>query len=46
MNLNSLTKELFEHLMIEIKKDKYKDNIRTYILDPSVCYILDKFIPI
>ena len=45
MNFNNLTKEILDDLFIEIKKKKYTDILKTYILEPSTCYLIDKFYP-
>jgi hypothetical protein len=45
MNFNKLTKEIIDNVFIEIKKEKYGKILKTYILEPSTCYIIDKCYP-
>lgn len=45
MNFNSLTNEILDNIIIELKKDKYTEILKTYFLEPSTCYIIDKFYP-
>ena len=46
MNLKTLLKnEILDNIINEIKKPKYKDKINTYLLEPSICYILNKIYP-
>lgn len=46
MNLrNKLTSELVEHLINEIKKEKNKIRIKNYLIEPTICYIINKIYP-
>ena len=42
---SSITNEILDYIILEIKKDKYKDKIKTYLLEPSICYIINKIYP-
>jgi hypothetical protein len=42
---DKLTSNLFETIIRECKKPDNQNKLKTYILDPSICYILDKIYP-
>lgn len=42
---NKLLKEFINHIILEIKKEKNKERIKTYLLEPCICYIIDKIYP-
>ena len=45
MDLNSITNEILDNVILELKKDKYTEILKTYFLEPSTCYIINKFYP-
>lgn len=45
MKLSSLTNEIIENIIAEANKPEVKDKIKSYLLEPSICYIIDKLYP-
>ena len=45
MNFNNITNEILDNVFKEIKKKKYIDILKTYVLEPSTCYLINKFYP-
>ncbi len=43
--INKITTNVFEIILKEIKKTENQTKIKTFILDPAICYILDKIYP-
>ena len=43
--LDKLTSNIFDTILRECKKQDNQLKIKTYVLDPAVCYILDKIYP-
>ncbi len=42
---DKLTSNVFDTILRECKKTENQTKIKTYVLDPAVCYILDKIYP-
>ena len=45
MVIKKLTAELIDKIIIEFKKEENKNKINTYIIDPTIYYILDRLYP-
>jgi hypothetical protein len=45
MSLNELTNEIIENIINETNKPEVKDKIKSYLLEPCICYIIDKLYP-
>jgi hypothetical protein len=43
--LGELTNEIIQKIIFELKKDENQEQLKTYILDPTICYILDRLYP-
>lgn len=43
--LGKFTNELIEKLIFEFKKDENQEQLKTHIIDPTICYILDRLYP-
>lgn len=43
--LGPFTQELIEKLVFEFKREKNQEQIKTYIVDPIICYVLDRLYP-
>lgn len=43
--INKLVKNTIDSILLEIKKEENQELLKTYVLDTSVCYILDKLFP-
>ena len=42
---DKLSASIFNYCMKEIKKPENQEKMKTFILDPTICYILDKVYP-
>lgn len=40
-----LTNEILEHLIFEFKKEDNQEQLKTHVIDPIICYILDRMYP-
>lgn len=40
-----ITNELIDNLIFEFKKEKNQTQLKTHIIDPIICYILDRLYP-
>ena len=45
MTMKTLVNEVLENCILELRKDTYREQFKTYLLDPSICYILDRLYP-
>ena len=43
--IGKLTNEILEKIIFELKKDENQEQLKTYIIDPIICYILDRLYP-
>ncbi len=43
--LGKFTNELIQKLILEFKKDENQEQLKTHIIDPIICYILDRLYP-
>lgn len=43
--IGKITNEIIQIVLEECKKDENKQQIKTYIIDPLICYILDRLYP-
>ncbi len=43
--IGKLTDELIEKFIFELKKDENQEKIRNSILNPAICYVLEKMYP-
>ena len=43
--INDITEELFDSIYNHIIQKKTQDKIKTNILDPTICYMLDRLYP-
>ena len=43
--IEALTNEILDKIVSEIKKNKNQEKIKTYIVDPSISYCLDRLYP-
>lgn len=43
--MKTLVNQVLEKCILELRKDTYKEQIKTYLIDPSICYILDRLYP-
>lgn len=43
--INKLVKNTIDSILAEIQKEENQDILKIYVLDTSVCYILDKLFP-
>jgi len=43
--LGKFTNELMHKLIFEFKKDENQEQLKTHIIDPIICYILDRLYP-
>lgn len=43
--LGKFTNELMEKIIFEFKKEENQEQLKTHIIDPTICYILDRLYP-
>ena len=43
--INKFTTEILDKVVMEIKKDENQIKIKTYMVDPVICYIMDRLYP-
>jgi hypothetical protein len=43
--LGKVTNELIEKLIFEFQKEDNQDKLKSHIIDPVICYILDRLYP-
>lgn len=43
--IGKLTNDIIHIVLEECKKEDNKEQIKTYIIDPLICYILDRIYP-
>ena len=43
--LGKLTSEIIQKIVFELKKEENQEQLKTYIIDPIICYILDRLYP-
>lgn len=43
--LGKFTNELIENFIFEFKKEDNQQQLKTHIIDPIICYILDRLYP-
>jgi len=43
--LGKITNDLIDNLIFEFKKEKNQTQLKTHIIDPIICYILDRLYP-
>ncbi len=43
--MNKIVNEILDYFILEIKKDENKEKIKIYLVDPTICYILDRLYP-
>lgn len=43
--LGKLTRELIETIIFEFKKNENQEQLKVHIIDPVICYILDRLYP-
>ncbi len=43
--LGKFTNDLIQKLIFEFKKDENQEQLKTHIIDPIICYILDRLYP-
>ena len=43
--LNDIITELKKKIIEELKNDEFNNTLKTYIIEPSLCHILDKLYP-
>jgi hypothetical protein len=43
--IDKITTNVFDILFKELKKTENQVKIKTYVLDPAICYMLDKIYP-
>ena len=43
--IGKFTNELIQKLIFEFKKDENQEQLKTHIIDPIICYILDRLYP-
>lgn len=45
MVIKKLTTEIIDKIIVEFKKEENRNKINTYIIDPTIYYILDRLYP-
>jgi hypothetical protein len=45
MVLKNFIQEIKEHVLNELKNKEVVDLLKTYIIEPSICHVLDKLYP-
>lgn len=43
--IGKLTNEIIQKIIFEFKKNENQEQLKTYIIDPIICYILDRLYP-
>lgn len=43
--IGKFTDEIIQKIIYEFKKDKNQEQLKTHIIDPIICYILDRLYP-
>ncbi len=43
--LGKFTNELIQKFILEFKKEENQEQLKTHIIDPIICYILDRLYP-
>jgi len=43
--INQLIQKIIQYFLIEIRKDENQDVFKTYVVDTTICYILEKLSP-
>ena len=43
--IGKFTHELIQKFIFEFKKDENQEQLKTHIIDPIICYILDRLYP-
>ena len=43
--LDDFIKEIKEKILEELKNEEFNNTLKTYIIEPSLCHILDKLYP-
>lgn len=43
--LGKFSTEIIQKLIFEFKKDENQEQLKTHIIDPIICYILDRLYP-
>ena len=38
-------KEIKDNLLIELKEEEFINNLKTFIIEPSICHVLEKLYP-
>jgi len=43
--MNNFMNEIREHICNEMKNEEFVNTLKTYIIEPSLCHLLDKLYP-
>jgi uncharacterized membrane protein len=45
MNFTKLTNSIINKFIDEMKKEENNEKLKTYVIDPCICHIMNKFYP-
>ena len=43
--IGKFTDELVQKIIFELKKEETQEQFRTHLLDPAICYVMDRLYP-